>query len=289
MTWVIDYIKEVHTPAEAKQILADIDRRYAQIAPVAVSMCLIVIFRIAAAPPFPGLRRFPEGRRFKQWTGDDSKALMKVDHVSINVDSDLSVHFKVFLPAIVGYVPDQMVRALSSFMEFCYLVRRSVIDEDDIVLLETVLQNFHRDRSAFDCVRPNGYSLPRQHSMMHYVQLIREFGAPNGLCSSITESKHIKAVKEPWRRSSHFRALGQMLVTNQRIDKLAAVRVDFHARGMLSCPLLTSDIDPNPVAITTSPIEEDEEEGAVDGDILAEVTLARKHSMFDLCLTMSFS
>ncbi len=33
---------------------------------------------IAAAPPFPGLRRFPHGRRFKQWTGDDSKALMKV-------------------------------------------------------------------------------------------------------------------------------------------------------------------------------------------------------------------
>jgi hypothetical protein len=26
------------------------------------------------------LRRFPEGRGFKQWTGDDSKALMKVCH-----------------------------------------------------------------------------------------------------------------------------------------------------------------------------------------------------------------
>lgn len=35
-------------------------------------------YRIAAAPHFPGLRRFPEGRGFKQWTGDDSKALMKV-------------------------------------------------------------------------------------------------------------------------------------------------------------------------------------------------------------------
>jgi hypothetical protein len=34
--------------------------------------------RIAAAPLFPNLRRFPHGRRFKQWTGDDSKALMKV-------------------------------------------------------------------------------------------------------------------------------------------------------------------------------------------------------------------
>src|SRR6266852_6495192 len=33
---------------------------------------------IAAAPSFPALRQFPQGRRFKQWTGNDSKALMKV-------------------------------------------------------------------------------------------------------------------------------------------------------------------------------------------------------------------
>jgi hypothetical protein len=34
--------------------------------------------RIACIPAFAGLRRFPEGRGFKQWTGDDSRALMKV-------------------------------------------------------------------------------------------------------------------------------------------------------------------------------------------------------------------
>lgn len=33
---------------------------------------------IATVPSFPGLHRFPQGRKFKQWTGDDSKALMKV-------------------------------------------------------------------------------------------------------------------------------------------------------------------------------------------------------------------
>ena len=59
--------------------------------------------------------------------------------------------------------------------------------------------------------------------------MIHEFGAPNGLFSSITESKHIKAIKEPWRHSSHFEALGQMILTNQRLDKLVAARVDFRA------------------------------------------------------------
>jgi len=162
-------------------------------------------------------------------------------------------------------------------MEFCYLVRRSVIDEDNIVLIETALQNFHRDRSIFDCVRPDGYSLPRQHSMIHYASLIREFGAPNGLCSSITESKHIKAVKEPWRRSSHFQALGQMLLTNQRLDKLAAVRVEFQAREMLNAPLIPSDEGPLE-ATHASVLREEDDDGGVDGEVLAEVTLARKPS-----------
>jgi hypothetical protein len=59
------------------------------------------------------------------------------------------------------------------------------------------------------------------------------YGAPNGLCSSIIESKHIKAVKEPWRRSNRFDTLSQILLTNQHLDKLAASHVDFADHRML--------------------------------------------------------
>ena len=70
--------------------------------------------------------------------------------------------------------------------------------------------------------------------MKHYNYPIRQFSAPNGLCSSITESKHIKAVKWPYRCTNRFQALGQMLLINQRLDKLAAARADFKERGMLN-------------------------------------------------------
>ena len=126
-----------------------------------------------------------------------------------------------------------MERAISSFMEFCYLVRRSVLDDEDLKAIDVAVADFHCHRVAFNSVHPNGYSLPRQHSLVHYRHLIQEFGAPNGLCSSITESKHIKGVKEPWHRSSRFNALGQMLLTYQRLDKLAALRVQLRARGLL--------------------------------------------------------
>ena len=189
---------------------------------------------------------------------------------------------QVYLPAIAGHVPPQMVRAISSFMEFCYLVRRSVLDDDDLEAIDAAVADFHRDRVAFNEIRPDGYSLPRQHSLVHYRFLIQEFGAPNGLCSSITKSKHIKAVKEPWRRSSRFEALGQMLVTNQRLDKLAAARVNFQSRGMLRSSIFDQPDAQPPLA--TQPLDddannEDDDGGAIDGTVLGEVTLARKPRM----------
>ncbi|KAG0704751.1 hypothetical protein DFH29DRAFT_766930, partial [Suillus ampliporus] len=48
--------------------------------------------RIATAPAFSGLHRFPQGCNFKQWTSDDLKALMKI-----------------YLPEIEGYIPTDIV------------------------------------------------------------------------------------------------------------------------------------------------------------------------------------
>jgi hypothetical protein len=141
---------------------------------------------------------------------------------------------KVFLPAIEGHVPQDMVRAFRALLEFCYIARRNVISEASLNELQDALTRFHHYRQIFKTTgtKPH-FSYPRQHSMAHYADMIRLFGAPNGLCSSITESKHIKAVKDPWRWSSRNNALGQMLLTNQRLDKLAASRIDFTTRGML--------------------------------------------------------
>ncbi|KAI0309694.1 hypothetical protein OF83DRAFT_1088887 [Amylostereum chailletii] len=208
VTWVGEYLEVTHGTARAKEIMDDIDRR------------------IALAPAFPGMRRFHEGRNFKQWTGDDSKALMKV-----------------YVNAIEGHVPADMVRAISAYIDFCYIARRSELTEQDLDDLDEALARFHKYRIIFQTcgVRspgPEGFSLPCQHSMKHYRQLIEWFGAPNGLCTSITEAKHIKAIKEPWHRSNHYKALRQMLLTNQWIDKMAAAQVDFKERGMLSGSLI---------------------------------------------------
>ena len=171
-------------------------------------------------------------------------------------------------------------------MEFCYLVWHPYITEDDLMAINLAIERFHEDREAFDEVRPDGYSLPRQHSIVHYPLLITEFGAPNGLCSSITESKHIKAVKEPWCCSSRFKALGQMILTNQHLDKLAVLCVNFKARGMLSGGMFGPEPEPPPPQPPEN-TEDDDDGGAIDGHVSAEVVLAKRAGVF-LILVLPF-
>ena len=128
-----------------------------------------------------------------------------------------------------------MVHTLRALLDFIYLARRNIHNTTSLQMMEKALDEFDKYRAVFvdEGIRKNS-TPPRQHSLRHYVKSITLFGAPNGLCSSITESKHIKAIKEPWRRSSRFNALGQMLLTNQRLDKLAASRANFTNCGMLN-------------------------------------------------------
>ena len=140
-----------------------------------------------------------------------------------------------------------MIQTFNAFLDFCYLVWQNVITEDTLNEIDDAVERFHKHRVIFQetGVRPmttEGFSLPRQHSILHYNIHIRNFGAPNGLCSSITESKHIEAVKKPWRRSNRYEPIKQMLLTNERLDKLSSAHIDFRERGMFarSCLVATS-------------------------------------------------
>lgn len=192
----------------------------------------------------------------------------------------------MYLPAIVGYVPEDMAMCMSAFLDACYIARRQDIDNNALNDFEAALERFFRLREVFRTlgVRPTGFDLPRQHSLVHYRRQVEDFGAPGGLCSSITESRHITAVKRPWRRSNRYEALGQMLLINQRLDKLAAMRSDFAERGMLPAghtpPRYTSRTHMPKQSRTHGEDSDSEEEGPVDGDVvMGHVILARKCGM----------
>jgi hypothetical protein len=180
------------------------------------------------------------------------------------------------MSAIEGFVPSDVIRCFHAYLDFCYIARMSVFTKSTLDRLDEALERFHKYRAVFQQLgvrnsTPSGFSLPRQHAMVHYRQHIENFGAPNGLCSSITESKHIVAVKRPWRRSSRYNAINQIMLTNQRMEKLTATRVRFTSQGMLKFPTW------QPRLPRTIPSDDDDDQsGAAHEDALHnEVFLAQ--------------
>src|ERR1700761_4280721 len=134
-----------------------------------------------------------------------------------------------------------MVRCIAAFMNACYIACRNAIDSPSLERFRDWVQTYHDLRPIFlEVGLPISLSMPRQHALSHFYDGIHLFGSPNGLCSSITESKHIHAVKIPWRMSSRYRALTQMLKTIQRMDKMLALHRRFKDNGMLQGFLFTT-------------------------------------------------
>jgi Plavaka transposase len=81
VTWVKKYILQIYPKAQAEHILADINQWLVQSLFIHSFFGYFLIFvhtRIAVIPSFLTLCHFYQGHGFKQWTGDDSKGLMKV-------------------------------------------------------------------------------------------------------------------------------------------------------------------------------------------------------------------
>ncbi|THU99196.1 hypothetical protein K435DRAFT_818625 [Dendrothele bispora CBS 962.96] len=216
VTWVNKLIIIQHGHKKGKEIINDIDHR------------------LSAVPTFPGIRHFPQGRDFKQWTGNDSKALMKI-----------------YLAAIKEY-------ALLCFLDFFFICEG---------VRDTI-------------------SLPRQHAMVHYPNGIVLYGAPNGLCSSITKSKHIEPVKETWRQASPKDPLPQMLKMIAHLDQFKTIKNKFERHGMLigtvtwyTAQILASETLPTEESDNTEDEDKDIDEcGPLSGPrVLSSIEMAKMH------------
>ncbi|KAF8257450.1 hypothetical protein EI94DRAFT_1774442 [Lactarius quietus] len=176
-----------------------------------------------------------------------------------------NIHELLFLDLLHQFIKGTYKDHLVKWVEM-YIMENHVKAQADLIL--DTLDRFHEHCEVFHelSVVPDGFSLPCQHSISHYPFLITQFRAPNGVCSSITESKHKTAVKDAFHQSNQNKPMGQMLVTNQHIDKLAAACIDFASRGMLDGPsVVVSRVSPQPEQHN----EELDEAGAVN-DIVDE-------------------
>ncbi|KAH9978484.1 hypothetical protein BJV77DRAFT_1062733 [Russula vinacea] len=260
VTWVNEYLYEAHGETGANAIIGDIDRR------------------ISAVPIFPGLRRFPDGRDFAQWTGDDSKALMKV-----------------YLAAIVGYVPSEMVKTLSAFLDFCYIARRNALTVGALGELKTALARFHFHRDVFvGTAGVSGERIPSRDStpsctitvlsnfLAHQTDFVRQSPNPSTLSSqgAMETFKPLQcpqtdvgddfAIREAYYDPPSFSRVGMMEGTTSSYTAMIL-------RGELPQPMASNDNNDN-----------DDDMGPVHGPrTLSSVELSRMLVCSFLSVTFS--
>ncbi|KAH9992964.1 hypothetical protein BJV74DRAFT_795662 [Russula compacta] len=205
VTWVNAYLYEVHGESGANAIIEDIDRRSS-----------LDVKSSKESQPF--------------LLSQDCGAFQTV----------VTLHSgQVYMSAVAGHIPSEMVKCISAFLDFCYIARRNALTADDLDSLHDALTRFHHHR------------------------------------------EHIKAVKEPWRRSSHYNALKQMLVTITRLDKLALAGQVFSQLGMMegttssyTARMLRGE-QPQPI-VSAAGEEDDDDNGPSPGPkSLSSVELAR--------------
>ena len=150
-------------------------------------------------------------------------------------DEHLTNPLQVYLVSIAGLVPEKMFQCLAIFLDFTYTACYSEHDIVSLSTMEKALAYFHKLHVVLIKTRvfPDRFGLPCQNSLVHYIHSIQQFGSPNGLCSSITKSNHIKAIKKTWRCSNYNEPIDQMLGMLTYLLKLSATAIKFRCCRML--------------------------------------------------------
>ncbi|TFK35383.1 hypothetical protein BDQ12DRAFT_567084, partial [Crucibulum laeve] len=136
-----------------------------------------------------GLRHFKNGiSAVLQWTGAEHKAM---EHV--------------FVGLLAGGVADQAVRAACAVVDFIFYASLHSHTMQSLNALAHALHDFHSYKDVFiqlEARVPAHFSIPKIHSMQHYVNLIKKFGSADGFNTELPERFHIDYAKNAYRASN---------------------------------------------------------------------------------------
>jgi len=177
--------------------------------------------RFRRLPLAHGLRHFENGiSHLQRVSGTEHKAIAKQ------------------LLACVDGAPPDAIRAAAALLNFTYIAQYSSHSDETLEDLQIALDEFHKHKQAFidaeacqgtylsnrskfrPLISSTGMDFPKLHSLQHYIDCIKQFGAPDGFNTENTENLHIPYAKEAWRASNKREALQQMCTWLERREKL---------------------------------------------------------------------
>ncbi|KIM54118.1 hypothetical protein SCLCIDRAFT_31364 [Scleroderma citrinum Foug A] len=151
--------------------------------------------RVRTLPPCFGLRHFKGGwSRLSQISGKEQK--------------DMAC---ILLGCLVGKVPNPVITCYRALLDFIYLTQYPTHDDNSLDYMEDALNLFHKHKHVLiDLGVCEHLDIPKFHSMVHYVESIKNFGTTDNYNMEMFEHVHINMAKEGWKASNFRNKVPQM-------------------------------------------------------------------------------
>lgn len=165
-------------------------------------------------------RRLPPNHNIRVF----SKGITKLSRVSGKEHADMC---KILLGVIVdmrtveGTSAVQVVRAVRAILDFLYIAQFPVQSEETLDLLVSSLTAFHENKDIFeDLGIRDGFNIPKLHSLQHYAESIRNYGAMDNYNTEYTERLHIDLAKDAYKATNFKDEFTQMTLWLERKEKV---------------------------------------------------------------------
>ncbi|KAJ3823454.1 hypothetical protein F5880DRAFT_1482181 [Lentinula raphanica] len=162
--------------------------------------------RFQSMPRHNTLRHFKKGISLvSQWTGNEYKNMEKV-----------------FLGVIAGAAPTDVVICVRAVLDFIEYSQFSLHTEHSLEGMNTALNTFH-DHQVRAFIEPGirkHFNIPKIHSMVHDVPMIRSHGSATNFNTEWSERLHIDFAKLAYRASSKRGYIKQMTKWLDRREKV---------------------------------------------------------------------
>jgi hypothetical protein len=163
--------------------------------------------QVHSLPPGFGVRYFKDGiTLLSQVSGTERKNIAKV-----------------LLGCLVGLVPSEAISACRVLLDFIYLAQYATQDNETVQYMDDALDLWNHNRSFFikTLVRKD-FNIPKFHSLVHYVEAIRNFGTTDNYNTEMFERFHIDFAKQGWRVSNKRNEFPQMILWLSRQEKIVS-------------------------------------------------------------------
>ena len=115
----------------------------------------------------------------------------------------------------------RLVRAVRAVLDFLYIAQFPSQTDETLTLLTESLSTFHDNKGIFEELGiRDSFNIPKFHSMQHYVESIRNFGATDNYNTEYTERLHIDLAKDAYKSTNFKDEFTQMTRWLERKEKV---------------------------------------------------------------------